>query len=59
VLYRVGNCVNLCQFEEGLLLVSPGVGGACGRASPWGFPHPWKPVEWPDSQGAEMCPSMQ
>jgi hypothetical protein len=26
VLYLVGNCINLCQFEEGFLLVNQGYG---------------------------------
>jgi hypothetical protein len=25
-------------------------------ASLWGLPHPWKPVEWPKSQGVEIYP---
>jgi hypothetical protein len=26
------------------------VGVASVGASPWGLPHPWEPVGWPDSQ---------
>jgi hypothetical protein len=38
--------------------MSFGVGGTNVEVSPWKLPHPWGPVGWPNSQGAEVSPNM-
>jgi hypothetical protein len=49
--YREGALPSSLPMDMVLTKESPEVGVVSIGALPWGFPHLWKPIAWPNSQG--------